>query len=200
MNSEFEKIQDFDYRKTSDINGKKIKGFAFIIANKFPQRSVRTRSKKGWPKEVYLETLKKHTDDEGREVPGKDNLHFISYNSRRKEYLLETAVRIGKGFERQEAKMTVDELKAEMADGPDSMIDVIRVLSGKLEYNDKGWAKHPVVELEETRAPLAPDDPLKAGRGAELLSEAQRAVLRQMLKQDPVEREDLPEGVLTTLT
>jgi len=163
-------------------------GFQFVVAKSIRSISVRTRSKEDWPRECYRDRDK-----------SKDNIHFISYEASSDSYLLETAVRIGRGYQRQEAKMTVDDIKARNdGSNPDSTSHIVEIMSGDLAYSKEGFAPHPELPaLERSNAPLEPDDPLSKGRGARGLSEEKRALLRTMLAQDPVEKNDLPEGVLT---
>lgn len=165
-------------------------GFQFITAKSVRHAVVRTRSKKGWPRECYRDKDK-----------SKDNVHFISYDSGNQVYLLETAVRIGKGYQRQEASLTVAELKVRLGDGAaGSMERIVEILSEDLAYSDEGFAPRPALELERSNRRLDPDDPLSKGRGAAGLSEENRAKIRALLTQDPVEKNDLPDGILTNLT
>jgi len=196
MDSEFKKIHEVEFCKCPDIGGKPVEGLAALTSPKFPGRMLRTRSEESWNRECYLETLPRHFDEEGREVPGRSNLHFISYNASNLSYILETSVRIGKGYERQESVMTVDELKSAIPEGPASMVDVVRAMSDQLEYSSENWAPYPEFKAERETSPLDPDDPLRSGRGAEYLPESKRDVLRKMLAADPVDKKDLPEGVL----
>lgn len=165
-------------------------GFQFLMARSARHAAVRTRSKKGWPREGYRDRDKT-----------KDNIHFISYDSGNQVYLLETAVRIGKGYQRQESSLTVAELKTRLGDEvAGSMEQIVEILAEELAYNGEGFAPRPTLELERSNRRLDHNDPLSKGRGAVGLSEEKRAMMRALLAQDPVEKNDLPKGVLTNLT
>jgi hypothetical protein len=186
-----EKLENIEFHTGGDVplNSPGV-GFQFLMARSARHAAVRTRSKKAWPREGYRNRDKT-----------KDNIHFISYDSGNEVYLLETAVRIGKGYQRQESSLTVAELKVRLgSDAAGSMEQIVESLAEDLAYSDEGFAARPVLELERSNRRLAPDDPLSKGRGAEGLSEENRAMIRALLTRDPVEKDDLPKGVLTTLT
>jgi len=167
-----------------------IPGFDYcaIVVDGIQQRAIRTKSKKGWPRESFID-------------PKTGEIHIISYDSGAKEYILESGIRVGKGFERQEARMTVKKIKEAMGkERADSMLEVVEALIANLTYNSEGFADKPVVELERQNPAIDPKDPIAKARGAHALPPEKRDVLRKLMAQDPVEKKDLPPGMMEDLT
>lgn len=180
------KMQKVEFHDSRAPDGA-TEGFSFLVADGEFTRSVRTLSKKGWPREAYHET----SED-------TDTVHFISYDSNDKSYFLESAVRIGKGQRREEARMTVDEIRAKLSgEAPDSMESIVTVLAEELDYSGEGFVERPTFELKPGNRPIDPDDVLASGHGAVCLCDEHREIVRQFIASDPVEKKDLPEGVLT---
>jgi hypothetical protein len=191
------KLQNVEFHDSHGPEGP-VEGFSFLIVIGLPNKSVRTKSERSWPREAYHETVKRSLDKKGREIPGKDILHFISYDADSKSYLLESAVRIGKGHQRQEAKMTVDEIKAEMPDGPESMPKIVEILATRLAYTSEGFPERPVYDKPKPGNRLIdPKDVLASCPRAACLSDEHREAVRRLVAADPIEKKDLPDGVLT---
>jgi hypothetical protein len=184
---------DFDHSKEilkgheGSIEGLDKFDYRFMVVDKLTSLTIRTRSEKGWMRDAFLDQEKR-------------TLHILSYDPRGKVYLLESAVPVGSGYERREASMSVEEIKAASDGGPGSIEDIVGLLSESLEYSSEGFEYRPTPKLERIGSPLDPDDPLSKGRGAQFLNEAQRDALRNLMAQDPVERDDLPKGMMTTLS
>lgn len=190
------KLQSAEFHDSQGPNGP-VEGCSFLLVKSMPNQSVRTKSSKGWPREVYHEVVARTQDKEGKEIEGKNILHFISYDSDNKSYLLESAVQIGMGYQRQEAKMTVDEIRKSLADSPDSMAKIVEVLSANLAHTDEGFPKKPVFDKPKpSNRQIEKDDVLAPCRQAVCLSEEHREIVRNFIASDPIEKKDLPDGVL----
>jgi hypothetical protein len=183
-----DKVKKIEFKYSRDpIPGKRGSGFQFLVADGGLLRSLRTKAEESWPMEAFIDT----EDD-------KENLHFISYDESTESYLLESSIRIGKGYQRQDSKMTVEEIKAASGgESPESMEKIVELLAASLAYNSEGFFPRPTFELERSNPPLEPDDPLYGVRGAAGLSLEKRKVIRALISQDPVEKEGLPKGMLT---
>jgi len=164
-----DKLKIVEFHDSRGIDGP-VEGSSFLVADGMFKRSVRTKSLRGWPRESYSEASKRRIDKNGKEIPGKDIIHFISYDSDNKSYLLESAVRIGKGDQRQESSMTVEEIKSELPDGPESMVKIVEILASRLAYTNEGFPEKPVYNLEPVNQPIEPSDVLSPCRRAACLN------------------------------
>lgn len=191
------KLENVKFHDSLGIDGP-VEGSSFLVADGMLNRSVRTKSTRDWTREAYSESVARGVDEKGREIEGKEIIHFISYDPDGQLYLLESAVRIGKGYQRQEAKITVEDLTPLIPNEGGSTEDIVRELAAQLTYVGEGFAEKPAYEHREYRSsPIAPDDVLATGRGALYLSDEHREIVRQFITADPIEKKDLPDGVLT---
>ncbi len=159
--------------------------YCYMFISGHQNRAVRTKTPEGWPREAFYDA-------------DKDVIHIISYDSTNTAYLLESSVRLGRTMERHESKMTVAEIKVEIGnESANSMQEIVEMLSKKLAYTAEGFAPRPVVKFEHMNPTFEHDDVLATGRGARGMSEKKRAKIRTLLAQDPVDKDELPDGMLT---
>lgn len=185
-----EKLEKIEFHTASEpAPGLQGSGYKFVLAREAPRFSIRTKSEKEWPREAYL--------DKGED---KENLHFIAYDPESDSYLLETAVRMGKGYERREARMTVEDIKARNGgSNPDSTQHVVEIMSEDLTCTTD-WVYPPAgPPLERSNPPIERGDILENVRGARGLKPKQRDIIREMLKRGAVKQDQLPEGVVTVI-
>jgi hypothetical protein len=158
---------------------------SFLLPEKKRRCAFRTRSRQEWPREAFI-------DKEA------DNLHIISFDADRGKYLLESAIRLGMSYERQETEWAVEEVKDQLGGEVESTQQVVELMADDLTYVvDAFPPDEPVAPPARSNPPLDKDDILFGIRGARGLNEEKRAIIRTLLAQDPVEKNDLPEGVLT---
>ena len=143
---------------------------------------LRTRSRQEWPREAFI-------DKEA------DNLHIISFDADGGKYLLESAVRLGMGYERQEAEWTVEEVEGQLGEEVESTQQVVELMADDLTYVvDAFPPDEPVDPPVRSNPRIDKDDMLFSIRGARGLNETRREKIREMIRKGPVTQQALPAG------
>ena len=146
---------------------------------------LRTRSRQEWPREAFID---KEADD----------LHIISFDADGGKYLLESAVRLGMGYERQEAEWTVEEVEGQLGEEVESTQQVVELMADDLAYAEDAFPTNEMFESAGRPArrnpPIDKDDILFGVRGARGLDLAQRKKIREMIRKGPITQDVLPAG------
>ena len=144
---------------------------------------IRTRSRQEWPREAFID---KEADD----------LHIISFDADGGKYLLESAVRLGMGYERQEAEWTVGEVEGQLGEEVESTQQVVELMVDDLKYVTDAFPPDPPRGKSPPRSNprIEKGDILFGIRGANGINESQRKKIREMIRRGPVTQDALPAG------